>query len=714
MGTGASNLNAGVLGVNGGANGGTQSNSITFSGRVVDPTLYVTFADNDTSIGFGARPVTILDSNNASLAGSVVNFTGSGNTRNDGFAAKITGVFGPGKPLTFNYNTGHAGVETVTFTVAAVTFIPCTVSTAYLAQNNPTQLVAGQFGAGAITFTPVGPTSTFSYNAIGLNPLDGYLYGVTLSPAQGNILRIDPTTGAVTNLGPTTPALAVINNNIGAFDPAGRFYVTNSSSTTLNIVDVATLTATTILLTAAPIAGDLTFGPGGFLWGATGVAAPAQSIVRVNVATGVVDFFPAPAAMAVTGGFGSAFTYGNGNIGLVQNTPGLLFQVAIANPASASPTFTVVSSQTAPDSTAADGASCISAPTDLQVVKAGTTQPAPGSPVSWTLTVTNNGPAVSSGWSVNDVVPAGFTAVSATPGCTVTGNTIACTGGTLAVGASAVINVTANAPARKLCLTNTASVVGNEAEPDGPDFVANNTSSLRVCTKAVSKAAVVATSTSWSLGDGLPGTTKIDFTYGLRPLTPLMGDWDGNGTITVGTFELGTFKLNNQNDSSAADITFPFGNPRGYPVAGDFDGNGIDDVAVYRAGLWQVHYLGAGAPGDASFNLGAPFATDIYPNTIPVAGDWDGDGIDGIGTYNLADGTWVLKNTVGAGGPDIGPFVFWGGFGSVPVVGNWAGIGFDTPGYRIGSTWTVRTASVTGGPTTTFIFGVGNSVPFAW
>jgi len=53
-----------------------------------------------------------------------------------------------------------------------------------------------------------------------------------------------------------------------------------------------------------------------------------------------------------------------------------------------------------------------------------------------------------------------------------------------------------------------------------------------------SKVAVVATSTSWSLGDALPGATTIDFTYGARPLSALMGDWDGDGTITVGTFEL--------------------------------------------------------------------------------------------------------------------------------------------------------------------------------
>ena len=69
-------------------------------------------------------------------------------------------------------------------------------------------------------------------------------------------------------------------------------------------------------------------------------------------------------------------------------------------------------------------------------------------------------------------------------------------------------------------------------------------------------------------------------------------------------------------------------------------------------------------------------------------------------------------NTVGAGGPDIGPFVFWAGSNSsYPVVGDWNGDGIDTPAYRVGQNWTVRTESVTGGPTESFVFGVGSSIP---
>ncbi len=59
--------------------------------------------------------------------------------------------------------------------------------------------------------------------------------------------------------------------------------------------------------------------------------------------------------------------------------------------------------------------------------------------------------------------------------------------------------------------------------------------------------------------------------------------------------------------------------------------------------------------------------------------------------------------------------VFWGGSNaSYAVVGDWTGIGIDTPGYRVGTGWTVRASGLASGPTTSFTFGVTGSVPFAW
>ncbi|MCI0530279.1 MAG: DUF11 domain-containing protein, partial [Nitrospira sp.] len=97
-----------------------------------------------------------------------------------------------------------------------------------------------------------------------------------------------------------------------------------------------------------------------------------------------------------------------------------------------------------------------------------------GQNLTYTITVTNNGPAAATGVTVTDTLPAGVTFVSATPSqgtCSGT-STITCALGTLTNGASATITivVTANTAGT---MTNTASVTGNQSDPN----TSNNTDS---------------------------------------------------------------------------------------------------------------------------------------------------------------------------------------------------------------------------------------------
>ena len=207
-----------------------------------------------------------------------------------------------------------------------------------------------------------------------------------------------------------------------------------------------------------------------------------------------------------------------------------------------------------------------------------------------------------------------------------------------------------------------------------------------------------------SLTTGEPTTT---FSYGSRPLAPMMGDWDGNGSETAGTFEGGVFKLRNTNTTGAADVVFTFGDPRGFPVAGDFNGDGTDDVAVFRAGLWQVR-LSTGATRSFTYGSGT------WPATVPVAGDWDGIGTDGIGTYTYSSATWALRNAPDAGPADVGTFVYGTPNSSYPVTGDWDGDGDDTVAIKTGATWAIRTANSAGMPDVTFNFGMANDLPLSW
>ncbi|MEA2900197.1 MAG: hypothetical protein QOH36_84, partial [Actinomycetota bacterium] len=226
---------------------------------------------------------------------------------------------------------------------------------------------------------------------------------------------------------------------------------------------------------------------------------------------------------------------------------------------------------------------------------------------------------------------------------------------------------------------------------------------------------VVTASTGWSLRGAVPPTTGTLFnlTLGTKPLVPLVGDWNGDGKKTPGTYEAGTFKLFNGFTATAA--TYPlapikFGDSRGFPVAGDFDGDGRDDLAVFRNGLWQVRFSDDGAT--TTFNLGP--ATGTWPGVVPVAGDWDGDGIDGIGMY--VAGTWTLRNVGAVAGHDTS-FVYNPGDKPYPVVGDWDADGDDTVGVKSSTSgsWRVKNSNVAGNtPDNTFTFGAANDLAMVW
>lgn len=225
---------------------------------------------------------------------------------------------------------------------------------------------------------------------------------------------------------------------------------------------------------------------------------------------------------------------------------------------------------------------------------------------------------------------------------------------------------------------------------------------------------VVSGSTSWSLRNSLTtgSATNGPFTYGVRPLVPISGDWDGNGVKTPGYFQGGTFYLRNANSAGAADVTFVFGEARGFPVAGDFNGDGRDDVAVFLNGTWQVRTTGSGATSSFTFGSG------VWPSVVPVAGDWDGNLTDGVGFYcrdgaTCPAGTWNLRQTASAGAPDL-TFTYNPGTNPYPVVGDWDANGTDTVGVKAGTTWMLRNANSSGSAAITFDFGLANDLPVVW
>ena len=117
--------------------------------------------------------------------------------------------------------------------------------------------------------------------------------------------------------------------------------------------------------------------------------------------------------------------------------------------------------------------------TDLSIGISGPATVLPSGAISYTLTVTNNGLNQSSGFAVSDSVPATITGVaSTTPGCGVSANQVSCNEGPLAVGASFVMTVTGTAPNAAGVVTDTASVTGNELDPNAANESASVTTAV--------------------------------------------------------------------------------------------------------------------------------------------------------------------------------------------------------------------------------------------
>ena len=112
-------------------------------------------------------------------------------------------------------------------------------------------------------------------------------------------------------------------------------------------------------------------------------------------------------------------------------------------------------------------------PTDLGVTKVDSADPSrAGRNLTYTLTVTNSGPNPATGVTVTDTLPSGLSARSsaASQGSCSGTTTVTCAIGDMASGASATVTIVIR-PSAAGTITNTASVTGNQPDPN----TANNT-----------------------------------------------------------------------------------------------------------------------------------------------------------------------------------------------------------------------------------------------
>lgn len=203
-------------------------------------------------------------------------------------------------------------------------------------------------------------------------------------------------------------------------------------------------------------------------------------------------------------------------------------------------------------------------------------------------------------------------------------------------------------------------------------------------------------------------------------------------------FHDGTWYLRSSMTSGVATSTFRYGISTDIPVMGDWDGDGDDTVGVVRATegsngivryVWYLRNSNSGGSATVTpFTYGRQeFLSSGELRTIPVVGDWDGDGDDTIGVMiyeadALGHTQWHLRNSNTGGsansvityGSTTIPPPSFENWRDRPVVGDWDGDGDDTIGLVRHSacpkcdTWLLRNSNTSGNADITFTYGSGS------
>jgi hypothetical protein len=146
------------------------------------------------------------------------------------------------------------------------------------------------------------------------------------------------------------------------------------------------------------------------------------------------------------------------------------------------------------------------------------------------------------------------------------------------------------------------------------------------------------------------------FGYGFAGATPLVGDFNQDGSDDIAVVDLPIWFVDTNGDH-IADETFGYGFAGGTPLVGDFNQDGKDDIAVVDLPIWFVD-TDRDQVADIVFGYGFAGAT-------PMVGDFNHDGSDDIAVVDLP--IWFVDTDR----DQVADDVFGYGFaGATPIVGD--------------------------------------------
>jgi uncharacterized repeat protein (TIGR01451 family) len=559
----------------------------------------------------------------------------------------------------YDSTTGLWSVGTVANGVAVTLQIVATVNGPASQTNHAAITAVDQFdpnpgnNIASATITPqqADVSVTKSVNDPTPNVGQQVIFTVTVSD-----LGPDAATGVnVTDLLPSGLAFVSATPSQGTYDSSTGLWavgtVGNGASRTLTVV--ATVTSPAAQINTATVMADQ-FDPNAGNNSATVVLTPQQSDLAItktvdnatpnvgdqvtftvtatnngpDTATGVVVADALPAGLALVSAVPSQGSYSAGawTVGSVAvGTPATLTVVAtVTSPNSQTNTATVTAAAQFDPDVANNSASVTIVPqqADLSVAKT-VDQPAPNvnDTVTFTVTVTNNGPDAATGVSVHDALPAGLSFVSAVPS---QGSYSSGPGtwvvGTVANGGSATLTVSATVLSASAS-TNTASIAA--ADQFDPDTT-NDSASATVT----------------------PQQADLALTKTVDNAKPLSGQ-----TVTF------TITLTNNGPDGATGVAVNDLLPAGLVFVSDVASQGSYNSST---GVWTVAAVANGATATLTIQAtisGAVTVTNVA--TVSAADQFDPDAANNTAsvTVSTEQAELAVTKTVNNSTPNVGDLV---------------------------------------------------------